>query len=318
MPVTRAQVALNALQWINLKQPPGGPNDKPIWLYNDPAWRSEQPKVHAQVKRAGFDNVMLEVLATQTLQAYRRMLEAAELKAAPGYVDIMLPEDAGIDLVKGSAEWVHWFDRIRRRAEETNFMGLHSVFLAGSLIFDGNRRISERSAVGAYFDAGRLDRLVEIITAAAEVLAAEGVRAGLHNHVGSWIETEQEIDYVLANTDPAVLGASLDIGHLAWAGVDYRALLRRHRDRLVDLHIKDLDLTIAAASRSKPTPYYEAADQRFFLEPGLGDVDLTGVLADLDDYGFTGWVIVEVDRASMEPFESAKVSWNWVEEHIPA
>ena len=318
MTVTRSQVALNALQWINLKQPPGGPNDKPVWLYNDPAWRSEQPKVHQQVKDAGFDAVMLEVLATQTLQAYQRMLDGVGLRPAPGYVDIGLPEDMGVELVKGSAEWVHWFDRIRRRAEETNFMGLDSVFLAGAMIFDGNRRISEQSAVGAYFDQGRLDRLVEIISEAAEVLKAEGVRAGLHNHIGSWIETEQEIDYVLDNTDPSVLGASLDVGHLAWAGIDYRAMLRKHKDRLVDLHIKDLDLTIAETSRSKPTPYYEAADQRFFLEPGLGDIDLVGLLADLDEYGFGGWLIIEVDRASMEPFESAKVSWKWVEKHIPA
>ncbi|GAB3397239.1 sugar phosphate isomerase/epimerase [Humibacter soli] len=314
--ITRSQVALNALQWINLKQPPGGPADKPIWLYDDPAWRSEQPAVHRQVKKAGFDNVMLEVLNTQTLQAYRRMLDSVELAPAPGYVDIGLPEDNGIGLVKGSAEWVRWFDRVRRRAEETNFMGLNSVFLAGQLIFDGNPRIAEATAVGAAFRQDRLDRVVEYIGEAAAVLKAEGVRAGLHNHIGSWIETEYEIDYVLDNVDPDILGASLDIGHLAWAGIDYRAMLRKHKSRLLDLHVKDMDLSIAAASRSHPTPYYEVADQRFFLEPGLGDIDLDGVLDDLAE-GFDGWLIIEVDRASMEPFESAKFSWNWVEQHIP-
>ena len=318
MPISRDQIALNALQWINLKQPADGPKDEPIWLYNDPAWRSEQPKVHQQVKDAGFDAVMLEVLATQTLQDYKRMLEGVGLTPAPGYVDIGIPEDLGLTITKGSAEWVHWFDKIRRRAEETSFMGLDSVFLAAAMIYDGNRRISEQAAVGAFFDQAKLDRTVELITEAAEVLKAEGVRAGLHNHIGSLIETEYEVDYVLNNVDASILGASLDIGHLAWAGVDYRALLRRHSDRLLDLHIKDIDATIAAASRAKPTSYYEVADQRFFLEPGLGDIDLDGVLADLGEYNFGGWIIIEVDRASMEPFESAKFSWKWVEEHIPA
>ena len=206
---------------------------------------------------------------------------------------------------------------IRRRAEETNFMGLDSVFLAAAMIYDGNRRISEQAAVGAFFDQGKLDRLVEIIAEAAEVLRAEGVRAGLHNHIGSLIETEYEIDYVLENVDASLLGASLDIGHLAWAGIDYRDMLRKHRDRLLDLHLKDMDLSIAAASRQRPTSYYEVADQRFFLEPGLGDIDLDGVLADLNEYDFRGWVIIEVDRASMEPFESAKFSWNWVQNRVP-
>lgn len=314
MTITRDQIALNALQWINLKQPDG----KAVWLYNDPAWRSEQPKVHRQVKDAGFESVMLEVLATQTLQNYKAMLDGVGLKPAPGYVNVTIPPDGGRGLVRGSAEWVHLFDGIRRRAEETNYMGLDSVFLAAPLHYEGNRRTVEQTAVGAFFDQGLLDLIVELLTEAAEVLKAEGVRPGLHNHVGGPIETEAEIEYVLANIDPSLLGASFDIGHLAWAGVDYRAMLRRHSDRLVDLHIKDLDLGIAAASRATPTPYYAVADQRFFLEPGLGDIDLDGVLADLNEYGFGGWVIVEVDRASMEPFESAKFSWNWVERTFPA
>ena len=280
MTITRDQIALNALQWINLKQPDG----KAVWLYNDPAWRSEQPKVHQQVKDAGFESVMLEVLATQTLQNYKAMLDGVGLKPAPGYVNVTIPPDGGRGLTRGSAEWVHLFDGIRRRAEETNYMGLDSVFLAAPLHYEGNRRTTEQTAVGAFFDQSLLDLIVELLTEAGEVLKAEGVRAG----------------------------------HLAWAGVDYRAMLRRHSDRLVDLHIKDLDLSIAAASRATPTPYYAVADQRFFLEPGLGDIDLNGVLADLNEYGFGGWVIVEVDRASMEPFESAKFSWKWVERTFPA
>lgn len=83
MTINRSQVALNALQWINLPAPAGEPQ---VWLYDDPAWRSEQPKVHRQVREAGFDAVMLEVLNTQTLQSYERMLTEAVLRLAPGYV----------------------------------------------------------------------------------------------------------------------------------------------------------------------------------------------------------------------------------------
>lgn len=184
------------------------------------------------------------------------------------------------------------------------------------MIFDGNRRINEQTAVGAFFDQDRLDRYVEYITAASEILAAEGVKAGLHNHVGAFVETEHEIDYVLANVDDKILGASFDIGHLAWAGIDYLAMLRKHAHRLVDLHVKDMDLSIAEASRATPHSYYSVADQRFFLEPGLGDIDLDGVLNELDRINFGGWVIIEVDRASMDPFESAKVSWSWTDQHF--
>jgi hypothetical protein len=83
MVVRRSQVALNAIQWTNLKPPPG---QQMVWLYADPAWRAGQPRVHELVRAAGFEAVMLEVLDTQTLQSYRRMLEAAQLRPAPGYV----------------------------------------------------------------------------------------------------------------------------------------------------------------------------------------------------------------------------------------
>jgi inosose dehydratase len=94
-------------------------------------------------------------------------------------------------------------------------------------------------------------------------------------------------------------------------------MLRRHAGRLVDLHLKDLDLKVAAASRAEPTPYRAASDRGLFREPGLGDMDLPGILAALPP-DFAGWVIVEVDKASMDPFESAKTSWAWITGSVPA
>jgi len=313
MPITRSQVALNAIQWINLKPAPG---EERRWLYADPAWRSEQPGVHRQIRDAGFDAVMMEVLDTQTLQAYQRMLEETGLRPAPGYLQIAPPEAKGLSLQKGSPEWERWFNPVRRKAEESNFLGLGTIFLAAEMDLTGPR-VLEATATGAFFDQDMLDRQVEYLVRAAEILAAEGIRPGLHNHVGSRIETRYEIEYVMQQVDASLLGASFDIGHLEWAGIPSPAFLEKYQDRLVDLHLKDLDLDIAAASRSTPTPYYVVSDQRFFLEPGLGQIELPGVLKALGD-GFGGWIVIEVDRASMEPFESAKVTRAWVEENLPA
>ena len=313
MPITRSQVALNAIQWINIKP---GPGRERAWLFADPAWRSEQPAVHRQIRSAGFDAVMMEVLDTQTLQAYRRMLEDAGLRPAPGYIQIAPPESRGLSLRKGSPEWVRWFNPVRRRAEESNFLGLTTVFLAAEMDLAAPR-VVQAAATGAFFDQDLLERQVEYLADAAEVLRGEGIHPGLHNHVGSLIETQYEIEYALQQIDASLLGASFDIGHLEWAGIPSAAFVEKYRGRIVDLHLKDLDLDIAAASRSTPTPYYEVSDQRFFLEPGLGHIDLPAVLKALGD-GFEGWILIEVDRPSMEPFESAEVSRAWVEQSFPA
>lgn len=314
--IRRDRVALNPLQWINVKADPADPGSEDLWRYADPDFHAEYPGVLAAVKEAGFPAVMMEVLSRQTLQDYGRMIRRAGLALAPGYASIGLPESHDVRLEPGTAERAHWFDGVRRKAEESNTFGLTTIFLAPEVGWGpAFPRTGTAVAVGAEFDADRLDRQIQLLGEAADVLSAEGIRAGLHNHVGTWIETEAEIERVFATLPAALLGASFDIGHLVWAGVDPIAMLQRHADRLIDLHIKDLDLAVAAASRATPTSYNRATDDGVFLEPGLGGIDLDAVLAVLPE-GFGGWIVVEVDRASMDPAASAAVCWRWVEARL--
>lgn len=314
MTLRRDRVALNAIQWINVKADPADPDSDDLWLYADPAFRADYPRVLGQVRESGFEAVMLEVLGTQTLQDYARMVTDAGLALAPGYASIAIPSDHGAALPAGSADRAHWFDGVRRKAEESSFFGLGTVFLAPEVGWgDAFPRTSVAAAVGAEFSPARLDEQIEFLAEATDVLAAEGVRAGLHNHVGTWVETEDEIERVLAAIPR--LGASFDIGHLEWAGIDARALLTRHADRVVDLHLKDLDLEVAAASRSTPAPYRAAVDRGLFAEPGAGGLDLDAILACLPA-DFDGWVVVEVDRTRLDPLASARISWAWVQERL--
>ena len=73
--------ALNPLQWITVDG---------RWRYAEPGFRADYPGVLAQVRAAGFDAVMLEVLATQTLQDYARIIADAGLALAPGYCAVGL------------------------------------------------------------------------------------------------------------------------------------------------------------------------------------------------------------------------------------
>jgi sugar phosphate isomerase/epimerase len=309
MSITLSQIALNPIQWTSLPPDPAVPGSESQWLYGEPSFRADYPRVLRALADSGFDATMMEVLDTQTLQDYARMVEDAGLRVAPGYASIGLPEDSDLQITRGSADWARWFNGVRRKAEESNFFGLDTVFLAPMVDYR-LPRWSEAAAVGHLADAGRLERQIEMIAEAAEILRAEGVRAGLHNHIGTWIETEEEIEAVLAAVDPGLLGASFDIGHLAWAGIDPVAMVARHADRVVDLHIKDLDLTTAARTRALPGPYAAISRAPFFLEPGAGDIDLSGTLSALpEDFG--GWLIIEVDQVHGDIAASAARSRAW-------
>lgn len=316
MALTRDHFSLNTLQWItvSLGESTGEPGSVG-WEFDRPSFLARQPVVLGQVRDAGFSSVMLEVLPTQTLQAYARVVADSGLRVTPGYVHIGLPEEFGRDHTHDDEAHFRWFDEIRRRAEETLLMGLDRVFLAADMA-PGRPRIDEAAAAGHAFDAARLDRVANTIGEAAEVLKAEGVTAALHNHVGTWIETEYEYEYVLDAVSPDLLAAGPDIGHLAWTGTDVVDWVAAHADRISDLHVKDMDLALAKTAREARTPYFDVMAQRFFLEPGLGDVPIREALAELpDDFG--GTVLIEVDKPSMEPFASAKTSWAWIAENYP-
>lgn len=316
MVLSRDHFSLNTLQWITVSLGEStGEHGSVGWEFDLSSFLPKQPVVLGQVREAGFSSVMLEVLPTQTLQSYARVVEESGLRLSPGYVHIGLPEEFGRDHSADREAHFRWFDGLRRRAEESNFMGLDRVFLAADMA-PGRPRIDVAAAVGHDFDRARLDRVANLIGEAAEVLQAEGVVPALHNHVGTWIETEEEFGYVLDAVPPALLAAGPDLGHLAWTGADVVAWVAAHADRISDLHVKDLDLDLAAESRAEPTPYFDVMSRRFFLEPGLGDVPIAEALAGLPE-DFDGTVIVEVDKPSMDPFESAKTSWNWVASHYP-
>ncbi len=316
MSLTRERFALNTLQWITVKL--GDKNVSPAdvgWEFDEPGFLARQPRVFREAREAGFSRVMLEVLPTQTLQSYRRVVADAGLGVTPGYIQVGLPEDYGQDLARGSDAWFRWFDSVRRRAEESLFMGLDRVFLAADMA-PGRPRIDVAAAVGYAFDADRLDRVTDLIGQAAEVLVAEGVKPSLHNHVGSWIETDAEFDHVLNAISPDILAIGPDLGHLAWTGVDIVEWTRGHADRIADVHIKDLRADKAAESRATPHPYFAVTGDKLFTEPGLGDLPLVEALAELPD-SFAGDILIEVDVPTMEPAASAKVSGKWVEENYP-
>jgi inosose dehydratase len=311
---SRDRVAINPLQWATPRIDPSDPLSPRAWLFPEPEFVPVYARALREVASAGFRAVSLEVLPTQTISAYEALIRDTGLALAPGYAAIDLPD---VLPARGTAERADLFDDIRRKAGESAHFGLDTIFLAPLMTFrQGSVRTLEAAAVGAAFDAGRLERMIEVLGEAADVLAAEGIRAGLHNHVGTWVETVAEIDAVLAAIDPTRLGASFDIGHIAWLGEDPIPVLQRHAARLIDLHVKDLDLAVAAASRDGAHPYDWAPAHGVFREPGEGDLDLPATVDALPDR-FEGWIVIEVDSTDLDPAESARRCAAWADALFP-
>lgn len=131
---------------------------------------------------------------------------------------------------------------------------------------------------------------------ARRVMDEAGIRTVFHQHIGTMIETMDEVRRLLDATDPSVLGLCLDTGHWTFgAGGDPAEAARELRDRVWHVHFKDCEPTVMAASREQEWDGPTSVGHGVFCELGKGCVDFPSVLAALNDIGYDGWIIVEQD-----------------------
>lgn len=130
-----------------------------------------------------------------------------------------------------------------------------------------------------------LDRL-------AAAAAERGITAVLHPHVGTLVETGEEVARVLAGS---TISLCLDTGHLLIGGTDPLQLARAVPGRIAHTHLKDVDAALAARVQSGELTYTEAVAQGMYTPLGTGDVDIAGIVATLRDNGFDGWFVLEQD-----------------------
>jgi inosose dehydratase len=140
-------------------------------------------------------------------------------------------------------------------------------------------------------------RLLSNLDRVATLAADRGVRAVLHPHVGTMIETGDELHQVLHGSS---ISLCLDTGHLLIGGMDPAELARQAPERLAHLHLKDVNSTIAARVQSGQLTYREAVRQGMYRPLGQGDVDVPAIVGHVQAQAYNGWYTLEQDTILTE------------------
>lgn len=138
-------------------------------------------------------------------------------------------------------------------------------------------------------------RLRDNLHRLGEYTASRGIMAAFHPHAGTTVQYESQIERLLELTDPGLAQLCLDVGHHAYARGDPVAFFRKHHDRVVYLHLKDVDQAIANRARSANWTFDRAVSEGAFVDLGQGCVDLEAIDRVAQEVGFDGWGIVEQD-----------------------
>jgi inosose dehydratase len=135
-----------------------------------------------------------------------------------------------------------------------------------------------------------LDRL-------AELARQRGVRAVLHPHVGTMIETGEEVQQVL---DGSWISLCLDTGHLLIGGTDPAELARQAPGRIAHIHFKDVDARQARRVQDGRLTYTQGIREGMYRPLGSGDVDVPAIVGSLRARGYDGWYVLEQDTILTE------------------
>ncbi len=289
------RLGINPLTWTNDDMPSLG-GDTPLEV------------CLAEAREAGYDGIEMGVKFPRRAAELRPILARHGLALISGWYSAELLTRTVADEIAAVA------DHLALLAE----MGCEvMVFCETSGCIHGRREVplSQRPRL----DDARWPAFGEALTALAEHLGGRGVRMAYHPHMGTVVETEAEIDRLMACTGDAV-GLLLDTGHLTYAGGDAIAVARRHAGRLVHVHCKDVRPEVLADARARDASFLDAVIDGVFTVPGDGSVDYDALARVLAGIGYSGWLVVEAeqDPAVADPPTYARMGFDGMRAAIAA
>lgn len=160
------------------------------------------------------------------------------------------------------------------------------------------------------------DMLVTGLNKLGKIAKDKGMILTFHHHMGTVVQTEEEIDRFMASVDPELVFLLFDSGHLSFAGIDPEKILRKYVDRVRHVHLKDLRKDVVKQSRDEKWSFLKGVRAGTFTVPGDGDVDFAPIFAILEEAGYEGWVVVEAeqDPAKANPLEYAMKARKYIAE----
>ncbi|WP_413991452.1 myo-inosose-2 dehydratase [Labrys okinawensis] len=258
----------------------------------------------------------LEVCLSETKQAGYRGTElggkfprqSRELRAVLG--------NHGLELVSG------WYDgRILEREVEEEFEAVlpHLTLLrdlgASRVVYADTSRGRHDAIFAPISDRPRLAAdewraYGAKITALAERMAEFGIGMAFHHHMGTIVESDEEVSALMNHSGNAV-GLLFDTGHCAFSGGDPVALLSKHVGRVVHFHCKDVRPEILAKARREDMSFMGAVVEGIFTVPGDGAIPFGALLPQLAERNYAGWLVVEAeqDPAKAHPLTYATLGY---------
>lgn len=144
-----------------------------------------------------------------------------------------------------------------------------------------------------------------------------GLPMSFHAHMGTIIQTEEEIERFLEYTNQKT-NLLYDTGHIKFAQGDYNGILEKFIQRINHIHCKDIRKKILDESLQEDLSFPKAFLKGIFTVPGDGCIDYKPLFQILNNHNYNKWLVVEAeqDPKIANPLEYAKIGYNYLNKKL--
>lgn len=129
-----------------------------------------------------------------------------------------------------------------------------------------------------------------------EIAASYGLKLVYHHHLGTVVQTLEEVNRLMDNTNPNVVHLLYDTGHIYASDKEYMPLLEKHINRIKHVHFKDIRDDVMKTSEENGNSFRSAFLAGMFTVPGDGCIDFKKVYDKLLEHNYHSWIVIEAEQ----------------------
>ncbi|WP_374394645.1 myo-inosose-2 dehydratase [Sphingopyxis sp.] len=135
----------------------------------------------------------------------------------------------------------------------------------------------------------------ERLNTVARFITDRGLRFAYHHHLGTVVETKDELERFFDATGDHV-GLVLDTGHALFGGIEPIDVIKARPERVAHVHCKDVRTAKYDAFLADGTSFLNGVVGGMFTAPGDGDYDYAPFMRALADMDYSGWIVIEAEQ----------------------
>lgn len=260
----------------------------------------------SEMALAGFKGTEIGNKYPKDVKILKRALEIRDLKIASAWFSSFLTTKPYKETEKAFIEHRDFLNAMGSKVIVVSEQG-HSI--QGEMetpIFDGKYHFNDK----------QWSLLADGLNKLGKLAKDKGMKVVYHHHMGTGVQTTEEIDKLMSITDENLVYLLFDTGHLVYSGENPIEILKKYVHRIKHVHLKDIRPEIVNKVKNEKLSFLKGVREGAFTVPGDGTIDFTPIFNILAENSYEGWLMIEAeqDPSIANPFEYAIKGRKYIKE----